>query len=277
MSMSMPIPARRLVPFNRLAAAVSAALVVAFLPATALAQARMVTVTVQNLAAANSVSFAPLHFGFHAGLFDSFDIGGVATAPIISVAEGGGGQAWQAAFGAAEPGATRGTVGGLLTPGATASLTVMVDPSVNRFFTFGAMVVPSNDFFIGNDSPTRYEIFDSNGNLAITSILQRASQVWDAGSEIFDPAAAAFVGTNSLRVNQNSVVAFNFAELAAFNGLVTGAGYTFNSGLVGSSEIYRISFSAAPVPEPGTWALFGAGLLGVGWLSRRRARDGSAG
>lgn len=113
----------------------------------------MVTVTVQNLAASNSVSFAPLHFGFHAGLFDAFNIGGVATASIVSVAEGGGGQVWQAAFGAAEPGASRSAVGRLLTPGGTASLTLVVDPSQARFFTSGAMMVPSNDFFIGNDSP----------------------------------------------------------------------------------------------------------------------------
>jgi hypothetical protein len=254
-------------------AAVSAAALVALAPGSALAQAQFVTVTVQSLVAANSVSFAPLHFGFNAGVFDAFNIGGVATAPIISVAEGGGGAAWQAAFAAAEPGATRGTVAGLLLPGATASLTVMVDPSVNPFFTFGAMVVPSNDFFIGNDSPTAFRVFNANGSLAINSITQRANQIWDAGSEAFDPAAAAFVGNNSLRTAQNSVVSFNFAELAAFNGLTTGAGYTFTSGLTNNSEIYRISFSAVPVPEPSSWALFGAGLLGLGWLSRRRAQD----
>ena len=52
-----------------------------------------VTVTFQNLAATNSVSFAPLRVGFHNGTFDSFNIGTTATAPIISIAEGGSGSA----------------------------------------------------------------------------------------------------------------------------------------------------------------------------------------
>jgi hypothetical protein len=76
-----------------------------------------VTVTVQNLTPVNSVSFAPLHVGFNNGSFDAFNLGGVATAPIISVAEGGAGGAWQAAFAAADPSATRGTIGGLLLAG----------------------------------------------------------------------------------------------------------------------------------------------------------------
>lgn len=39
-----------------------------------------------------------------------------------------------------------------------------------------------------------------------------ADEIWDAGFEVFDPAAAAVVGNNKLRRDQNSVVAFNFAE-----------------------------------------------------------------
>jgi len=232
------------------------------------------TITVENLAPANSVSFAPLHFGLGNGTFDAFDIGGVATAPIVSVAEGGSGTAWQAAFGMTEPAATRGTVGGLLQPGESRSLTVMVDSTVNPYFTFGSMVVPSNDFFIGNDSPTQYRLFDNAGQLQIGSIGIKADEIWDAGSEVFDPAAAAFVGNNDLRANQNSVVALNFAELAAFNGLTTGAGYTFNSGLTAQSDVYNISFQAAAVPEPGSYALLSAGLLAVGWVARgRRVRS----
>ena len=229
-----------------------------------------VTVTVQNLAPTNSISFAPLHVGFNNGSFDAFNLGGVATAPIISVAEGGAGGAWQAAFGAADPTATRGTIGGLLLPGATSSLTFRVDTTLNPFFTFGAMAVPSNDFFIGNDSPTEYRLFDASGNLNLSTIGIKADEIWDAGSEVFDPAAAAFVGNNDLRRDQNSVVAFNFAELAAFNGLTTGAGYTFNSALTADSDVYRISFGVTAVPEPGSYALMAAGLMAVGFVARRR-------
>ena len=236
-----------------------------------------VTVTAQNLAPSNGIAFAPLHAGFNSGTFDAFNLGGVATGPIISVAEGGAGDVWQAAFAAADPGAVRGTVGGLLLPGASSSLTFRVDTAANPFFTFAAMAVPSNDFFIGNDSPTEYRLFDAGGNLLVPTITVGAAEIWDAGSEVFDPAAAAFVGNNDLRRDQNSVVAFNFAELAGFNGLTTGAGYTFNSALTADSEVYRIGFSVTAVPEPGSYALMAAGLMAVGFVARRRRADSRQG
>ncbi len=240
------------------------------------AQAAPVTVrvTVQNLAPANGIAFAPLRLGFNQGVFDAFNIGTIATAPIVSVAEGGGGSDWFPAFAATEPAATTGSVGGLLLAGASASNTFTVDAMLNPFFTFGAMVVPSNDFFIGNDSATQYRLFDANGNLQLTSITQTADDVWDAGSELFDPAAAAFVGNNGLRTPQNGVVSFNFAELAGFDGLITGAGYTFVSGLSAGQDIYRISFEV--VPAPATLALAGLAIAGLAVTSRRRPRDAGA-
>jgi hypothetical protein len=252
------------------AAAATTAMSALALASSAHAAQVMVTATVTNLAPTNSISFAPLRVGFNKGVFDAFNLGGVAGAPIVSVAEGGSGSAWFPAFGAADPTAVLGTVGGLLTPGSSLSQSFMVDSVVNPFFTFAAMAVPSNDFFIGNDSPTEYRLLNAAGQLQIPSITVKANEIWDAGSEVFDPAAAAFVGNNSLRTPQNSVVALEFAEFAGFNGLTTGAGYVFNSQLTANSDVYRISFSVVAVPEPGTYALMAAGLLAVGFVAKRR-------
>lgn len=236
------------------------------------AQPVQLRVTIQNLAPANSLSFAPLRVGFHNGTFDSFNNGQAATAPITSIAEGGSGSDWFPAFAAAEPNATLGTVVGMppgpLLPGATAFTDFTVDPSVNRFFTFGSMVVPSNDHFIGNDNPMQYMLFNAMGNLNITSISQFGRDIWDNGSETEDPANAAFLvgGVNAQRTPQNGVVNFNFDRLDAFNGLTTAAGYTFNRQIGASSEVYRISFEV--IPSPSAAALLGlAGLVG---LRRRR-------
>lgn len=239
-----------------------------------------VTVTIENLAAANSVSFAPLHVGFHNGTFDAFNNGQAAGAGITTVAEGGSGTTWQADFAAADPTATRGTIGGALTPGASTSQVFMVDPSVNAFFTFASMVIPSNDLFIGNDSATRFRLFDAAGQLLISSIDQLARDIWDNGSEAADPANAAFVvgGVNSQRTPQNGVVNFSFDELNVFNGLNTAAGYTFNNALNADDAIYRISFAVQnTVPEPASLVLALASLAllgGVGRISRRRATPG---
>jgi hypothetical protein len=233
-----------------------------------------VTVTIENLAPANSVAFAPLRVGFGNGTFDAFNNGQVATAPIISIAEGGSGSAWFPAFRLAEPNAVLGSVGGALLPGASASNQFIVDSSMNRFFTFASMVLPSNDLFIGNDSPTQFQLFDANGKLALASISQRGRSIWNAGSEAANPLNAAFVvgGNNSLRTPENGLVEFSFSELSAFQGLQTAGGYTFDRQFNNDTELYRITFDAQPVPAPPAVILVALGAAGLGLLRRRAAR-----
>ncbi len=231
-----------------------------------------VMVTIQNLVPANGISFAPLRVGFGNGSFDSFNVGQTAGAAIVSIAEGGSGSAWFPAFAAADARAVTGTVGGVLQSGQSASASFRVDSAVNAYFTFAAMAVPSNDYFIGNDSPTAHRLFDTSGNLLISALGLRASDIWDAGSETTDASAAAFLvgGTNALRTAENGVVGSDFAGLAAFNGLTTAAGYVLNSSLTENTDIYRISFAATAVPVPTSGALIALGMLPMAWLARRR-------
>ena len=246
------------------------------------ASAVEVRVTVENLAPANSVALAPFRFGFGNGTFDSFDnnqpaflLGNpsIAEAPIVTIAEGGSGSTWFPAFQAAEPNANLGSILGPtippILPGQTSSAVFTIDPA-NRFFTFGTMVVPSNDHFLGNENPMAFEVFDTGGNLILNGITEDASRIWDAGSETENPANAAFLvdGVNDQRENENLPVMFNFADLSAFDGLTTAAGYTFDSSLLSASTpVLRVSF--AVVPEPTALALLILGATGMA-TSRRR-------
>jgi hypothetical protein len=247
--------------------------VLALFGGAAHAQQRMVTVTVTNRAASNSIAYAPTHLGFHRGTFDAFNIGTTAGPGIVSVAEGGAGGQWQSDFAAADPTATRGIIGGPLLSGESRSMSFVVDAGINKFFTFATMVIPSNDFFLGNDGAMRYRLFDDAGNLLINNITQTASQIWDAGSEAFSIAGAAFLvnGMNSIRTPQNGVVNFNFAELSGFNGERTAAGYVFNSGLSADQAIYSLDFqSTTVVPEPSSVVLLSSGVLLLGVFARRK-------
>lgn len=252
--------------------AIAPGVVVLLASSAASAAPVMVRVTATNLSPTNSLTFAPLRVGFGNGTFDAFNNGMTATAPIISIAEGGSGADWFPAFASSEPNATLGTVisnpAGPLLPGASASNTFVVDPSVNRFFTFGAMVVPSNDYFIGNDSPTRYMLFDANGNLNISTISQFGRDIWDAGSEVDGAFGAAFLpgSNNDDRIPQNGVVSFDFEGLDVFNGLTTAAGYVFQRQISADSEVYRITFEIVPAPS----GVGLAGLVGLAGMRRRR-------
>ncbi|TWU59318.1 Spondin [Rubripirellula tenax] len=254
------------------------------IPSTANAAIVDLTVTIENLAPTNSVSFAPTRVAFHNGSFDPFNNGETAGEAIKSIAEGGSGNAWFPAVTAADPNAATGTIaaGGPAVPSGnagglsnTATATFRIDTNSQGFFTFANMVVPSNDLFLGNDSPLG--LFDSNGALTTTSILQTGSSIWDANSEVAIAGNAAFLqgSMNDLRVEEGGVVAFDFAELATYNGLTTAAGYVFDSSsITAGTEIFRVSFSSVTaVPEPSSVLAGVVCCVGLGVRSYRKRRQ----
>lgn len=261
------------------------------LATTTAATAAQIKVTVENIAPENGLFISRLWAGFHDGSFDSFNLGEAAPEYIERLAEdaiieptGPFENTISTAF--TESGA--GTVQGIILgptgdfkdffPGDSASQTFTLDPSnaSSRYFSYGAMGLPSNDAFIANENPQAIEIFDENGNFLGADFVVTGNGVWNAGTEVNDEipentAALAQAAPNT-GVDENGVVTSHpgFIPdgniLAAFpNADFTQPGY----------EIARIKVEevedVATVPEPGnTVGLFALGGL---LLLSRPGRD----
>ncbi len=152
-------------------------------------------VTVENIGPEEGLFISQTWVGFHDGSFDSFNIGEPASEAIERLAEDAIIEptgAFQNTLTTAFTQGTQGIVPGLtgpfrdFFPGDIASATFEVNPSRDRYFTYGAMGLPSNDAFIGNDNPFAYEIFDAQGNFIGADIIVTGDEVWDAGTEVND-------------------------------------------------------------------------------------------
>jgi len=179
------------------------------------------TVSVKNLAPPTGAIITPFWFGLHDGSFNTFDAGDPASPAVEIIAEDGfiglegftpdfppfTGTGFEGADAANSPlvplsiatqfaNSPAGERGlqGILTPEgnplgifpgdrASQSLTVF-DPASSRFFSYGAMVFPSNDAFIADLDPV--ELFDEDGNFIGANFLILGDEVWDAGTEVND-------------------------------------------------------------------------------------------
>lgn len=252
------------------------AIVLAASAGIAAAQPVQLQVTVENLSSGNAVALSPFTVGFHDGTFDAFDAGSSAGAGIQNVAEFGDGSQYLADFAAQQPNGVSGTIiattnsfgPGIYLPGGAGSMVFTIDPSVNRFFSFGSMVVPSNDRFLGNDGGMDVELFDAGGNFVGQTLTLTGGDIWDAGTEVDGLFGAAFiVGQNAGdHVDQNGVVSHNW-DFSAYAGAATPAGYNFVDLPTEMGGVARISF--AVVPAPGAAALLGLAGLGAGVRRRR--------
>ncbi|MFC3194501.1 spondin domain-containing protein [Marinicella sediminis] len=159
-----------------------------------------VRVSIKNQAPAGGVYLTPVWLGFHDGSFDSFDVGETASSGIERMAEDGDFSELANDFAAANAGIgevifnPEGFPGApLFDPGFSTTTMLYLDTSQQRYLSYAAMLLPSNDAFIANDRPDAYALFDEQGEFAgPVSINISGNDVWDAGTEANTESQAAF-------------------------------------------------------------------------------------
>jgi hypothetical protein len=242
--------------------------------------------------------FSAVTFGFQDESFDIFDIGEAASLGIQEQAERGAGGTLEAealAAGASQTvilaSGNSGELPGVeadFFPGESASFLIELDPTdpSEQFLNFAAMFLPSNDAFIGSDTPI--QLFDAAGNLTASASEILIDTVYDAGTEVNDQVApnAAVARRDPTAADPGAPTAFPFNNVNSDDGggtpqngtVQVHPGYT-NGGvftLEGSTDtltftsptdltgpIARITIEEVTVPEPGTVT----GILALGGLS----------
>lgn len=148
------------------------------------------SISIENLAPTNGGSLAPLWFGFHNGQFQAFQVGQKASANLERLAEDGMTSGVASVFTAASQGKVQGTLigslGGPFAPKDRIQTSVTVDPrdASSRYFSYAAMILPSNDQFIANANPKDVEIFNARGRFLGAEFVVNATDAWEAGTEV---------------------------------------------------------------------------------------------
>lgn len=176
-------------------------------------QERTVTVIIESLSPANGSALTPVWVAFHDGTFDSYDGGAPSSVELERLAEDGNTQPISDAFTASGAGTEQGTIlsdTGIppIEPGETATMTFTVDARSSRYFSYAAMVLPSNDAFIANGNPLAHRIFDRRGRFLGADFLVFGDETNDAGTELNDeaPENTAFFGQATPNTGQDEAV-----------------------------------------------------------------------
>ena len=234
---------------------------------------------------AGGFAVSPLWAGIQDGTYQTFSPGSTASLAVENVAELANTSTITSAFTGNGPQTTIG--GAPIGPGSSATATINVtDPSSTRYLDFLSMVVPSNDFFIGNSNPAALPLFDGSGNFTGTQTIQiYGSGAYDAGTEVdnINYGAAFIVGDNITdHIAANGTIQPIFggstdfsSYLSSIDGKATPYGYSISHVISSGDLIATIQVTA--VPEPSSFVLLGVGvLLAVGVAAIRARRSATA-
>ena len=170
-------------PFGRLGAVLTGALLLTASPLQA--DPVHVRVTVENLMPENGSLITPAWIGFHEGNFDFFDAGSSASMALERLAEDGNPSGLSESFTTPDSNRFDGVLDGIgpISPGGVTYKDFFLDDSdpAHRFFSYAAMVIPSNDAFVSNMEPIK--VFDEMGNLMLDAVQLGGATVLDAGTE----------------------------------------------------------------------------------------------
>ncbi|WP_158966531.1 spondin domain-containing protein [Paraglaciecola sp. L3A3] len=260
---------------------VSACLLAALIGLSTQSHAVMLKVTVTNNAQVNGLAITPVFATFHSASYDAFDVGGVATAGLKSLAELGMIGPIDAERAAADPTSVSSPIfpdAGMrpFFAGESGSMVFNIaDPMSNMYFSFLSMLLPSNDTFLGRDDPL--QIFDLAGNYLGNKVIEITGEdLWDAGTEALNVNAAPFVsGSNPMDNPADADSSIRAAEsLSAFAGLNLANGQVLDASLIDflsdPANFNVATIRVEQVSEPMTAAIFMFGLLAMGAAYRRR-------
>ncbi len=221
------------------------------------------------------VGLAPAFAAFHDGSYDIFDVGSLASPGLELLAELGDASILLATA-PAGVNAQSFAAGGPFLPsgGNTGSAQFSVDGSQTSF-SMAAMILPSNDYFIGNSSA--FDISSLLGASAGTQLTFSFLQGYDAGTEADDFAfgpGGGLVGITTpadppggtVTMDPISVITgpdpfASFANLEPAN---------FDTSTIDFTGASIATVTLTVVPEPASLGLAGAAALALLGYGRRR-------